>query len=131
MREHFVWAGDTFVPAHLFHAQKARAAKKHRSLLPAPAFISDDLGPNGLLNHADNKVYTSKAEYVRAVRRAGCEIVGNEKLKRPTHQRPKLTYAERREIREKLRAIDSPNRPSRPTKDYFGGSREAMRKKVK
>jgi hypothetical protein len=81
-----------------------------RSHLAAPYVISDDLGTNGLLNHADNKVYTSKAEYVRAVKRAGCEIVGNEKVKRPEKVKPTITDEMRREIRRQVQALDSPTR---------------------
>lgn len=40
--------------------------------------ISDHL--DDVVNHADGRRYSSKREYYRAVRRAGCEIVGNEKL---------------------------------------------------
>lgn len=45
-----------------------------------PAVISDDLkaGVNGLRNHADGRMHDSKSAYTKAVRRAGCEIVGNE-----------------------------------------------------
>ena len=112
-----------------------RACAKHftnhqekRSRLSAPFIISDDLGPNGLLNHADGRTYTSKAAYVKAVKAAGCEIVGNEKLRPPPREKVKLSDSVRREIREKVRALDSPTRPARPPKDFFNGSREAMRK---
>lgn len=45
-----------------------------------PAIITDDLkaGINGLRNHADGRMYDSKSGFTKAVRRAGCEIVGNE-----------------------------------------------------
>lgn len=46
----------------------------------APNVIRDDL-PD-LMNHADGKRYSSKRAFERAVRAAGCEIVGNEKLER-------------------------------------------------
>lgn len=99
-----------------------------RSDFPAPAVIGDDLGPNGLLCHADGRTYTSKADYYRAVKAAGCEILGSkETLKRPTPKRFKLDQAERtslrRELSEKLQALDSPTRRKRVAKDYFGGSR--------
>jgi hypothetical protein len=99
LREHLIWDGATFAPAHAVMAQRAREARKHRSALPAPYFISDDLGPNGLLNHADNKVYTSKAEYVRGVKRAGCEIVGTDTLTKPKYEKPKLADDVKRDIR--------------------------------
>lgn len=45
-----------------------------------PSIISDYLpgGINGLRNHADGGIYDSKSRYTKAVRRAGCEIIGNE-----------------------------------------------------
>lgn len=111
MREHLIWTGETFAPAHDVQAIRAKAARRTRSDLPAPFVISDDLGPNGLLNHADNRVYTSKAEYVRAVKAAGCEIVGNDRLPPPPpKKRFKLTDDMRREVRQKVQALDSPQR---------------------
>lgn len=69
-----------------------------------PAVISDKLpgGINGLRNHADGRIYDSKSKYTRAVRRAGCEIVGNET---PAVKPPELIG--RREIGETIkRAIE-------------------------
>ncbi len=43
-----------------------------------PMVISDDLGKEGVLNHADGKMYDSKTAYEAAVKAAGCEIVGND-----------------------------------------------------
>jgi hypothetical protein len=45
-----------------------------------PSIISDYLpgGINGIRNHADGRMHDSKSAYTKAVRRAGCEIVGNE-----------------------------------------------------
>lgn len=90
--------------------------------------IGDDLGPNGLLCHADGNTYTSKADYYRAVKAAGCEILGSkETLKRPTPKKFKLNDTDRRSIRQelagKLQTLDAPNRPKRPPKEYFGGVR--------
>jgi hypothetical protein len=42
--------------------------------------IPDDLGINGVFCHADGKTYDSKSAYYKAVKAAGMEIVGNEKL---------------------------------------------------
>lgn len=44
-----------------------------------PVF-SDTLpgGINGMLNHADGKMYDSKSSYERAVKAKGCRIVGND-----------------------------------------------------
>ena len=52
--------------------------RKARSDLCMPAIRSDGMGP--ILNHADGRLYDSKSAYYRAVKDAGCEIIGNEKL---------------------------------------------------
>jgi len=49
-----------------------------RSHLSAPMQIRDVM--DHTLNHADGRHYDSKRAYERAVRAAGCEIVGNEDL---------------------------------------------------
>lgn len=103
-RESFVWSGGTFVPAERFYAAKWRDSARKRSSLPAPSYISDSLG-DGLLNHADGRIYTSKAKYVRAVKDAGCEIVGNEKIKRPQKKKATISDDLRREVRERTRAL--------------------------
>lgn len=46
-----------------------------RSHLPTPYIISDHL-PD-IVNHADGKVYDSRSSYLRAVKAAGCEVVGD------------------------------------------------------
>lgn len=56
----------------------------------APGYISGNL--DYVLNHADGKRYTDKREYERAVRRAGCEIVGNEEL--PDTKPPEMPAVE-------------------------------------
>jgi hypothetical protein len=45
-----------------------------------PAVIGDTLpgGINGIKNMADGRTYDSKGRYYKAVRAAGCEILGNE-----------------------------------------------------
>ena len=42
--------------------------------------ISDSLGDGvkGLLNHADGKLYDSKSSYYKAVKAAGCEVLGSD-----------------------------------------------------
>jgi hypothetical protein len=60
-----------------------RAARSQRSGLPSPQLIRD--GMESTLNHADGQRYTSKRAYEKAVRAAGCEIVGND----PSFKRPK------------------------------------------
>jgi hypothetical protein len=50
--------------------------ERARSALPCPYVIGDHL--DDVQNPADGKVYDSKSEYYKAIRAAGCEIVGNE-----------------------------------------------------
>ena len=52
--------------------------------------ISDDLGTQGILNHADGKLYDSKSAFRKATRRAGCYEMGND---------VKPDYQHKREIR--------------------------------
>lgn len=56
-------------------AQRARvlAGRTH----PAPYVISDKL--DDVLNPVNGQLYDSKSQYEKAVRDAGCVIVGNEK----------------------------------------------------
>jgi hypothetical protein len=63
--------------------------EKQGKRLETPSFIvSDQLGGiNGIVNPADGKRYDSKSNYYRAVKAAGCHIIGNEwnnkQFKRP------------------------------------------------
>jgi hypothetical protein len=52
----------------------------NRSDHPAPYIVSDTLpgGVNGMLGHADGKIYDSKQAYYKSVRAAGCEIVADD-----------------------------------------------------
>lgn len=54
-----------------------RAPNESRSDLPAPMIISDTL--DYVQNPANGQTYTSKSKYYKAVRDAGCEILGSEK----------------------------------------------------
>lgn len=50
--------------------------------------ISDDLGVQGIRNHADGKQYDSKSKYRKALKAAGCIEVGTEKIPdKPREQR--------------------------------------------
>lgn len=49
-----------------------------RSDLPTPYIRSD--GMDATVCHADGETYDSKSAYYKAVKDAGCEIVGNERL---------------------------------------------------
>lgn len=107
-----------------------RHDQKRSTKFPAPYVISDDLGPAGVLNHADGKTYTSKSEYMRAVKAAGCEVLGSkETLPRPTPKRFKLDDGVKREVAEMVRALDSPTRKKRGnfSRDHFGGSRRFLK----
>ncbi|MGO4125712.1 hypothetical protein AB4Z01_15025 [Inquilinus sp. YAF38] len=55
-----------------------------------PAVIGGSL--DNVLNHADGKRYSDKRAYERAVRAAGCEIVGNEHL--PDSRPPEMPAIE-------------------------------------
>ncbi len=80
-------------------AERAEAAK--RSTLAAPTIIADTM--EATLNHADGKRYTSKREYEKAVKRAGCEIVGND----PAFARAKPKPYDSGDIKSDIkRAID-------------------------
>ena len=65
---------DGLVPKHLYHRPIAA-----RSDLSAPMVIKDCMEPT--LNPANGQRYDSKRAYEKAVRAAGCEIVGNERPK--------------------------------------------------
>ena len=54
----------------------ARAKDIKRAGLPAPFVISDVMDET--LSHADGRHYTSKSKYYKAVKEAGCEVVGND-----------------------------------------------------
>lgn len=45
-----------------------------------PAIRAD--GMSAIMNHADGRLYDSKSAYYRAVKDAGCEIIGNDALPR-------------------------------------------------
>lgn len=61
----------------------------------APRFyvISDDMGINGVLNPVDGKKYDSKSSYEKAVKAAGCVIMGNDAPKeRATPKQEKIDW---------------------------------------
>lgn len=65
-----------------------------------PTVISDSL-PD-LMNHADGQRYDSKRAFERAVRNAGCEIVGNEQQRVPE----RVSYSNGEVGRDVKRAIE-------------------------
>lgn len=54
-----------------------RPPNEARSDLPAPMIVSDHL--DYVQNPVNGQTYSSKSKYYKAVRAAGCEILGNEK----------------------------------------------------
>lgn len=56
--------------------EKAQLSKKEVTSFKAPRIYicSDDLGTQGLLNHADGKMYDSKSAYYRAIKDKGLVI---------------------------------------------------------
>lgn len=67
--------------------RKAWASEQDKNKKPfvpcAPRVISDDLGKDGIINHADGRRYDSKSSYYSAVKAAGCEVVGNDRFDPP------------------------------------------------
>lgn len=50
--------------------------ERARSALPMPAIRADGMDP--IVNHANGLMYDSRSAYERAVKDAGCVIVGND-----------------------------------------------------
>jgi hypothetical protein len=73
MRQTYVFRDGKAVPKHL-----ARPLDSKRSHLSAPMLIRDTMDP--IQGQMDGKLYDSKSAYNRAVRDAGCVVVGNEKM---------------------------------------------------
>jgi hypothetical protein len=63
-------------------------AESRRSPLAAPAVRADGMAP--IRSMADGKMYDSRSRYHASVRRAGCEIVGDD---RAGFGRPRTTEA--------------------------------------
>lgn len=55
-------------------------ARGPRSSLPSPAIRPD--GMDTIRNHANGLLYDSKSAYYKGVKDAGCEIVGDEPLRK-------------------------------------------------
>lgn len=89
-----------------------RLNDKRSDTVAAPMLIRDEHWPEGRVCDADGKTYYSKFDHYAAVKRAGCEILmKGERLKpRPAPTKPKLSDAMRREIRQRVQALDSPTR---------------------
>lgn len=74
IRGTWVWDRNKreLIPKHLYVQPN-----ESRSDLPAPMIISDHL--DYVQNPVNGQTYTSKSQYYKAVKAAGCEIIGNEK----------------------------------------------------
>lgn len=89
-----------FVPPGEYYARKMSGVA--RSDLPSPMLIRDGMEPT--LNPANGKRYDSKRAYERAVRAAGCEIIGNESPR--AAPRPQLDDPVN-DIREAMEVVQS------------------------
>ena len=68
----YVWRNGELYEAH----KAPPRVRGPRSALPSP-YIRPD-GMSDLRNHANGLLYDSKSAYYKAVREAGCEIVGDD-----------------------------------------------------
>lgn len=109
MSEKFVMVGDQLVPWPKVAAARRERAEAARSGLPAPMIISDHL--DGVQNPCDGKTYDSKSAYYRAVRDAGCEIVGNEAEKIASSITPARSEVTKDEVANAVRKVESGYKP--------------------
>ena len=67
-----------------------RRHDEHRSSLAAPMLLRDQEWSKGMVCNADGKTYHSWSDYKRAVKAAGCEILGSKEQlpPRPPPLRP-------------------------------------------
>jgi len=89
-RETYVFRDGRFIEKRL--APPRRDAS--RADLPCPMIIRD--GMDAMFSHADGKTYESKSAYYRAVKEAGCVIVGNdiESHMKPNYEGDTITAGE-------------------------------------
>lgn len=77
----------------------------------APAVRSDSLGEGvqGIINHADGKLYDSKSSFEKAVKAKGCHVVGNDwnkaEYKTPAERGIKGNFDSRRELKEAVQKV--------------------------
>lgn len=69
---------QSLIPKSEYHRAKFAKIEHARSNIPTPHVINDGL--DYMFSHADGRRYTSKRAYEKAVRAAGCQIVGNEDI---------------------------------------------------
>lgn len=96
MRQTFVFRDGQIIAKHL-----ARPRETKRSDLPSPMIVRDAMEP--IQGQMDGAMYDSKRAYQKAVRQAGCEIVGNEKMEgRPPQFDPEPAEADVAESMKQL-----------------------------
>jgi hypothetical protein len=91
------------IPRHLYHRDPVA-----RSDLPAPMLIRDQL--DYVMNPANGQRYTSKRAYEKAVRAAGCEIIGNEK---PSASAPPSLADPAHDIVQAIEEVQSRSAPAK------------------
>ena len=80
-RETYVYRDGKLIPKHL-------APPLHEKHAASAYVIGDSL--DYTMNPADGRRYSSKSAYYKAVRAAGCEIIGNENPANGVGQRPEM-----------------------------------------
>jgi hypothetical protein len=90
------WSGEW--PAECI---EARYGESKRSGLPMPYIRTD--GMDALLNHVDGQLYDSRSAYERAIKDAGCEIIGDAALPSGV---PEIRIDEKEIARDVKTAID-------------------------
>jgi hypothetical protein len=111
VRERFVVCDGALVPwPQVAAARRARAAAA-QSDLPAPMVIRDAL--DGVMNPCDGKRYDSKSAYYRAVKDAGCVIVGNEagKMAEAAMPHPARSNVKAEEVAEAMQKVEAGYKP--------------------
>jgi hypothetical protein len=103
MRERFVISDGALRPWPEVASRRRARALASRSELPAPMIIRDEL--SGVVNPCDGKRYDSKSAYYRAVKEAGCVIVGNEAEKMMSAPRARSNVS-RDEIAEAVQKVE-------------------------
>lgn len=73
----------------------------NRADYPSPRLIRDGL--EDIWNPVDGKVYDSKSAYYGAVKRAGCEIAGNDSSVTHAHEKP-VEYKTSPGLKDELKA---------------------------
>lgn len=78
------------VKLRLIAEPETQKTRRDEPKIHAHGIVSDDLGVNGIINHADGKRYDSKSAFRKATRRAGCYEVGNDVKSRDVEWKPPI-----------------------------------------